>query len=53
VEGLKWIDRDTAELKAGHWLPTRYGIEGYFADHRVVRQGGRWVVAAVTNETMS
>jgi hypothetical protein len=53
VKGLKWIDRDTAELRAGHWLPTRSAGEGYFADHRVVREGGRWVVAQVTNETMS
>jgi hypothetical protein len=53
VKGLKWINPDAAELEAGHWFPTKFGGEGYFADHRVVRDGDRWVVQKVTKETMS
>jgi hypothetical protein len=53
VEGLKWIDRDTAEVKSGYWFPTKFAGEGYFADYRVVREGGRWVVQKGKNETMS
>jgi hypothetical protein len=53
VEGLKWIDRDTAEVEAGYWFPTKFAGEGYFGVHRVVREGGRWVVQKVTDETMS
>jgi hypothetical protein len=53
VQGLAWINRDTAELQAGHWFPTKFAGEGYFGDHHVVRKGGRWVVEKVTNETMS
>ncbi len=53
VEGLNWVDGDTAVLKAGHWSPSKFGGEGYFADHRVVRDKGRWVVESVANETMS
>jgi hypothetical protein len=53
VEGLKWGDRGTAELRAGYWFPTRFAGEGYFADHHLVREKGRWVVEKVTNETSS
>jgi hypothetical protein len=53
VEGLNWINPVTAELKAGQWFPTKFGGEGYFADHRVVCDGEKWVVETVTNETMS
>jgi hypothetical protein len=53
VEGLKWGARDTAELKAGYWFPTRFAGEGYFADHHLIREKGRWVVEKVTNETSS
>jgi hypothetical protein len=53
AEGLKWTGRGTAVLKAGHWIPTKYAGEGYTADHHLVRDGGRWFVEKVTNETMS
>ncbi len=53
VEELKWIDESTAELRAGSWFPTKYAGEGDFADYRVVKKNGQWVVASVTNETMS
>ena len=53
VKNLKWSGGDTAELHAGYWFPTKFAGQGYFADHRVVRKEGRWVVASVTNETMS
>jgi hypothetical protein len=53
VEKLMWDGRDAAELRAGHRYNTRVAPDVYFGDHRVVREGGRWVVKSVTNETMS
>jgi hypothetical protein len=53
AEGLKWLDRDTAELRAGYWFPTKFAGEAWFGDHRLARKAGRWVVEAVTNETMT
>ena len=53
VSELKWIDANTAEVHAGYWFPTKFAGEGYFADHRVVKKDGQWVVASVSNEVMS
>jgi hypothetical protein len=53
AEGLKRGARGEAELKAGYWFPTRFAGEGYFADHHLVREKGKWVVKKVTNETSS
>ncbi len=53
VKGLKWINRDAAELRAGYWFPTKFAGEGHFADYHVVRQGKQWVVQKVANEIMS
>jgi hypothetical protein len=53
VEGLKWGTQGTAELNAGYWFPTKFAGEGYFADHHLIRDKGRWVVTRVTNETSS
>jgi hypothetical protein len=53
VEGLKWGTRDAVDLKAGYWFPTKVAGQGYFADHHVIREKGRWVVDKVTNETSS
>lgn len=53
VEGLQRGPGDTATVKAGYWFPTRFAGEGYFADHHVIRSGGRRVVEKVTGETMS
>jgi hypothetical protein len=53
VEGIKWGARGAAELKAGYWFPTKFAGEGYFADHHIIRDKGRWVVEKVTNETSS
>jgi hypothetical protein len=53
AEGLRWEGRDAAVMKAGYWFPTKAAGQGYFADHHVTRDQGRWVVAKVTNETSS
>lgn len=53
AENLKWGAADAAEIKAGYRIPTKYADEGYFADHHVIRENGRWVVQKVTNETSS
>jgi hypothetical protein len=52
AKGLKW-QQGEAVLKAGYWFPTKFAGEGYFADHHVVREKGKWVVEKLTNETMS
>jgi hypothetical protein len=52
VKDLKW-NGDVAVLRGGYWFPTKFAGQGYFADHRVVWKDGQWVVAGVTNETMS
>jgi hypothetical protein len=53
VEDLKWINKDEAEVHAGYWFPTKFAGEGYYGDHHLVRQKGRWVVEKVANEVMS
>ena len=53
VKGLKWTGDGAAEVRAGYWFPTKFAGQGYFADHRVEWKDGRWVVAGVSNETMS
>jgi len=53
VEDLRRGPGDAVMLKAGSWSPSRFGGEGYFADHHVGRAGGRRVVEKVDNETMS
>jgi hypothetical protein len=52
VTNLKW-GGSGAEVKAGYWFPTKFAGEGYFADHHVIRENGRWVVEKLTNETSS
>ena len=53
ADGLRWLDRDTAEVSTGYWFPTEHSGEGRFADYQVVRQSGRWVMKRVGNETVS
>ena len=52
AKNLKW-EQGTAVLKAGYWFPTKFAGEGYFADHHVVSNQGKWVVEKLTNETSS
>lgn len=53
AEQLKWIDAATAELRLHSVHNTQIARDVYFADYRVVRRGGQWVVEHVSNETMS
>jgi hypothetical protein len=53
LEDLKWGRAGTAEVRAGHYFPTQFGHQGYFADHHLIRDKGRWVVERLTNETSS
>ena len=49
---LRWVGV-AAVTKAGYWFRTEFAGEGYFADHHVVLNGGRWVVEKATSETIS
>jgi len=53
VEDLKWESGTTAVLQAGYWFPTKFAGEGYFGDHHVTFEKGKWVVEKVTGETSS
>ena len=53
AEAIRWEGRDRAVLKGGYWFPTKFAGEGWFADHHVIRDRGRWVVEKVTDVTMS
>lgn len=53
AHALTWLDRDTVEVQVGSTRQTKHHPEQEFADFRVVRQGGQWVVEGKTNETTS
>ena len=53
ADELKWTGRDSAEVKAGYWFPTRFAGEGGFGDYHLIRKAEGWVVEKVTNEVMS
>jgi hypothetical protein len=49
VGELKWIDRDTAEVRAGF----SNGMDGQSNRHRLIRMGGKWIVEKSTIEAIS
>jgi hypothetical protein len=53
LQGVKWIDRDTAEVEVQVSFQTRFGGEGRTDLYRVVRKDGQWTVAKVTNRAIS
>ena len=49
VDGLKWIDRNTAEVHGG----VSNGMDGRLSRYRVVRKRDNWVVESVVLEAQS
>ena len=49
VDGLKWIDRNTADLRGGF----SNGKDGRGSRYRVVRKNGAWLVESAKVEVLS
>jgi hypothetical protein len=53
VDNLKWTGHHSAELKAGHWSPTKFAGEGASGTYHMQLKDSKWVVEKITDVVMS